>query len=51
MGNIRKGYRAAFKAKVALEAAKKVKTIVQLSSEYGVPANQPDWVEVRNPTL
>jgi len=40
MGKIRKSYSAAFKAKVALEAAKKEKTIAQLSSEYGVHANQ-----------
>lgn len=40
MGKIRKSYNAAFKAKVALEAVKKEKTIAQLSSEYGVHANQ-----------
>lgn len=40
MGNIRKRYNAAFKAKVALEAVKKEKTIAQLSSEYGVHPNQ-----------
>ena len=40
MGKIRKSYSAAFKAKVALEAIKKEKTISQLSSEYGVHANQ-----------
>ena len=40
MGNIRKRYSAAFKAKVALEAVKKEKTIAQLSSEYGVHPNQ-----------
>jgi transposase len=40
MGNLRKKYSAAFKAKVALEAVKKEKTIAQLSSEYGVHANQ-----------
>jgi putative transposase len=40
MGNIRKKYSAAFKAKVALEAVKKEKTIAQLSSEYEVHANQ-----------
>ena len=40
MGRIRKSYSAAFKAKVALEAVKKEKTIAQLSSEYGVHSNQ-----------
>ena len=40
MGKIRKSYSSAFKAKVALEAIKKEKTISQLSSEYGVHANQ-----------
>ena len=40
MGNIRKRYNAAFKAKVALEAVKKEKTIAQLASEYGVHPNQ-----------
>jgi len=40
MGKIRKSYSAAFKAKVALEAIKKEKTMSQLSSEYGVHANQ-----------
>ena len=40
MGNTRKSYSSAFKAKVALEAVKKEKTIAQLSSEYGVHANQ-----------
>ena len=40
MGRIRKSYSAAFKAKVALEVIKKEKTISQLSSEYGVHANQ-----------
>lgn len=36
MGNIRKRHTAAFKAKVALEAAKEVKTLNELSSMYGV---------------
>ena len=40
MGRIRKSYSSAFKAKVALEAVKKEKTISQLSSEFGVHANQ-----------
>lgn len=40
MGNIRKRYSAKFKAKVALEAVKKEKTIGQLASEYGVHPNQ-----------
>ena len=38
--HIRKRHDAAFKAKVALEAAKGEKTIAQLSSEFGVHANQ-----------
>jgi putative transposase len=37
---MRKRYSAAFKAKVALEAVKKEKTIGQLASEYGVHPNQ-----------
>jgi transposase-like protein len=40
MSSIRKNYSASFKAKVALEAVKKEKTISQLSSEYGVHSNQ-----------
>ena len=40
MGRIRKSYSSAFKAKVALEAIKKEKTMAQLSSEYGVHSNQ-----------
>jgi len=40
MHNLRKRHDAAFKTKVALEAAKGEKTIAQLSSEFGVHANQ-----------
>ena len=40
MHNLRKRHDAAFKAKAALEAAKGEKTIAQLSSEFGVHANQ-----------
>jgi len=40
MRKIRKRHDAVFKAKVALEAIKGEKTIAQLSSEYGVHANQ-----------
>ena len=40
MHNLRKRHDATFKAKVALEAAKGEKTIAQLSSEFGVHANQ-----------
>lgn len=40
MRNMRRGHDAAFKAKVALEAVKGEKTLAQLSSEFGVPANQ-----------
>jgi transposase-like protein len=40
MHNLRKRHDAAFKAKVALEAAKGEKTIAQLASEFGVHANQ-----------
>ena len=39
MGKTRKGHSSAFKAKVALEAVKREKTIAQLSSEYGVHPN------------
>ncbi len=38
--NMRRGHDAAFKARVALEALKGEKTMAQLSSEYGVHANQ-----------
>jgi len=38
--NMRKGYDGSFKAKVALEALKGEKTLAQLSSEFGVHANQ-----------
>ena len=38
--NMRKGHNGAFKAKVALEALKGEKTLAQLSSEFGVHANQ-----------
>ena len=40
MHNLQRRHDAAFKAKVALEAAKGEKTIAQLSSEFGVHANQ-----------
>jgi transposase-like protein len=40
VGKIRRNHSAAFKAKVALEAVKKEKTIAQLSSEFGVHPNQ-----------
>ena len=40
MGNSRKNHSAAFKAKVALEAVKKEKTLAQLAGEYGVHPNQ-----------
>ncbi len=36
----RKRYTAEFKAKVALEATKEIKTLNELSSEYGVHAAQ-----------
>ena len=40
MGDIRKKYDAALKAKIALEAVKGDKTIREISSEYGVHSNQ-----------
>ena len=40
MGKIRRNHSALFKAKVALEAVKKEKTIAQLSSDFGVHPNQ-----------
>ncbi len=40
MHKLRKRHDATFKAKVALEAAKGERTIAQLSSEFGVHANQ-----------
>ena len=38
--NMRRGHDGAFKAKVALESIKGEKTLAQLSSEFGVHANQ-----------
>ena len=38
--NLRKNHDSAFKAKVALEAIKGEKTMAQISSKYGVHANQ-----------
>lgn len=40
MGNIRKNYPAGFKVKVALAATKGDRTMAQLTSEFGVHANQ-----------
>ena len=40
MGDIRKKYDAALKAKIALEAVKGDKTIREISSDYGVHPNQ-----------
>lgn len=40
MVHMRKGHDMAFKARVALEALKGEKTLAQLSSEFGVHANQ-----------
>jgi putative transposase len=40
MGKIKKTRDAAFKAKVAFEAATGQKTITQIASEYGVHPNQ-----------
>lgn len=42
----RKQYEAVFKARVALEAVKGEKTVVQVVSEYGVHSNQVrQWKE------
>lgn len=40
MGSMRKQFGKEFKAKVALEAAKGVKTVAELCSEYGVHVTQ-----------
>lgn len=40
MGRIRKKHTASFKAKVALEAAKEIKTLNELASEYAVHQTQ-----------
>ena len=37
--SVRRTHSAAFKAKVAFEAAKQEKTVAQLSSQFGVHAN------------
>jgi putative transposase len=44
MGNKRRKFTGKFKAKVALEAVKGVKTLAQLASEYQVHPNQvSEW--------
>jgi len=44
MANVRKNHSPAFKAKVAVEAVKKEKTMAQLSGEFGVHPNQiTEW--------
>jgi len=48
MGKIRKNYSASFKAKVALEAVKKEKTISRLFSEYGVHSNQMSVTKMKH---
>ncbi len=40
MSNSRKKFKADFKAKVAIEALKEIKTINQLSQEHGLHPNQ-----------
>lgn len=40
MQGIRRKHNAAFKAKVAIEAVKEIKTIAQLAHEYAVHPNQ-----------
>ena len=40
MVNMRKSYDATFRAKVALEAVKGERTMAELSSDFGVHANQ-----------
>jgi len=40
MGQKRKQYRAAYKFKIALEGAKKVKTISQIASDNNLHPNQ-----------
>ncbi len=40
MSDVRKNHSPSFKAKVAVEAIKKEKTMAQLSGEFGVHANQ-----------
>mgnify|MGYP001560009047 CR=1 FL=1 len=54
----RKSHDAAFKAKVAFEAAKGEKAIAQLASEYGVHPNQIgqlkvelEWLKKKSQTL
>ena len=44
MAHIRKHYSAAFKAKVALEAAKQAKTLAELSQQFQVhPVQISQW--------
>lgn len=46
MQNMRKKFEPAFKARVALEAAKGDKTIAQIAGEYGVHSNQiREWLQ------
>ena len=47
MGTTRKRHSAAFKSKVALEAAKESKTLNELASEYGVHQGQiSQWKKI-----
>ena len=45
MGTIRKRHSAAFKAQVALEAVKEIRTLNELASEYGVHSVQISKME------
>jgi len=51
MSNIRKRHEPAFKAKVAIEAAKQTKTIPEIASEFSIhPTQVKNWKETLEKT-
>ena len=49
MSRKRRNHSPAFKAKVALEAAREERTTAEIAREYGVHANQVSAADVRHP--